>query len=77
MILADDDRAILDLERLWWRYAGAKAAAIHERFGCTEAAYYARLNALLDDPATHAHDPQLLTRPRRLPDQRRAARQAS
>jgi hypothetical protein len=33
--LTDLERAVLDFERSWWKYEGAKDAAIRERFGCS------------------------------------------
>ena len=66
-------RAILDLERGWWRVAGAKEDAIRERLDLSPSRYYELLGALLDDEAAMAHDPMLVRRLRRL----RAARQRS
>lgn len=60
----------LDFERGWWKYAGAKEAAIRERFDESSTRYYQRLNALIDTPAALAHNPMLVRRLRRL----RAAR---
>lgn len=68
--LSDTERAILELERSWWKYPGAKETAIMERFGLTATRYYMTLNVLLDRPAALAHDPLLVRRLRRL----RAAR---
>lgn len=64
-------RAILDFEREWWRYAGAKEHAIRERFGLSTTRYYQLLNRIIDDDAALAYDPMLVRRLRRL----RAARQ--
>ena len=71
--LDDRSRAILDLERGWWRVAGAKEDAIRDRLGLSPSRYYELLGALLDDEAALAHDPMLVRRLRRL----RAARQRS
>lgn len=30
--LSDRDREMLELERLWWKYAGAKEQAIRDKF---------------------------------------------
>jgi hypothetical protein len=65
------DREILAFERQWWRYAGAKEAAIRERFGMTATRYYQVLNALVDRPEALVADPLLVRRLRRM----RAARQ--
>lgn len=70
------DAALLAFERGWWKYAGAKEAAIRDTFGISATSYYARLNQLLDDPAALAADPLLVHRLRRLRDQRRSARSA-
>jgi hypothetical protein len=70
-ILPARDRDILAFERQWWRFAGAKEAAIRERFGMTATRYYQVLNALVDRPEALATDPLLVRRLRRM----RAARQ--
>jgi hypothetical protein len=62
---------MLAFERQWWRYAGAKEAAIRERFGMSATRYYQVLNALVDRPEALAVDPLLVRRLRRM----RAARQ--
>jgi hypothetical protein len=62
---------MLAFERQWWRYAGAKEAAIRDRFGMSATRYYQVLNALVDRPEALAVDPVLVRRLRRM----RAARQ--
>jgi len=74
--LSERDAQILDFERQWWRYAGAKDDAISELFGLTATRYYQILNSLLDNPAALAHDPMLVKRLRRMRDQRQRARSA-
>lgn len=64
-------REIIDFERGWWRFAGAKEQAIREHFDLSTTRYYELLNALLDDEAALAYDPMLVRRLRRM----RAARQ--
>jgi hypothetical protein len=64
-------REILDFERSWWRFAGAKEQAIRDRFDLSTTRYYELLNALLDDSDALAYDPMLVRRLRRM----RAARQ--
>lgn len=64
-------REILDFERSWWRFAGAKEQAIRDRFDLSTTRYYELLNALLDDADALAYDPMLVRRLRRM----RAARQ--
>ena len=65
------ERDMLAFERQWWRFAGAKEAAIRERFGMSATRYYQVLNALVDRPEALAADPLLVRRLRRM----RAARQ--
>lgn len=68
--LAERDRAILDFEREWWRYAGAKEQAIREHFDMSPTSYYRALNELIDQDTAMAYDPMLVKRMRRM----RAAR---
>ena len=74
--LTDRDREMLELERLWWKYAGAKEQAIRDKFDMTATRYYQILNALIDSEAALAHDPLLVKRLRRLRSQRQRQRQA-
>src|SRR3954451_4925102 len=71
VMLPAREREMLAFERQWWRYAGAKEAAIRERFGMSATRYYQVLNALVDRPEALAVDPLLVGRLRRM----RAARQ--
>ena len=71
VILPAREREVLAFERQWWRYAGAKEAAIREQFGMSATRYYQVLNALVDRPEALAVDPLLVRRLRRM----RAARQ--
>lgn len=64
--LSDRDRAILDFEKKWWRYPGAKEQAIRDELGMPATRYYQLLNALLDRPEALVHDPMLVRRLRRL-----------
>ena len=68
-----DDRArhILDFEREWWKYAGAKEQAIREHFDLSPTRYYQLLNRVIDDERAQGYDPMLVKRLRRL----RASRQ--
>jgi|ERR687891_1210313 hypothetical protein len=74
--LTERDRAILDFERQWWKYAGAKEQAVRDSFGMPATRYYQVLNALIDRPAALAHDPMLVKRLRRLRSARHTARSA-
>ena len=65
------ERDMLAFERQWWRVAGAKEAAIRERFGMSATRYFQVLNALVDRPEALAADPLLVRRLRRM----RGARQ--
>ena len=48
--LSDRDREILEFERQWWKYAGAKETAVREKFDMSSTRYYQVLNALIDRP---------------------------
>ena len=74
--LSDRDRAILEFERQWWKYAGAKEQAVRDLFDMSATRYYQVLNGLLDDPAALAFDPMLVKRLRRLRSSRQRARTA-
>jgi hypothetical protein len=74
--LTDQEQAILDFEQQWWKYPGAKATAISERFDMTSTRYYQVLNHLLDQPAAMAYAPMLVRRLLRLRDQRVVQRSA-
>jgi hypothetical protein len=54
--LSERDCEILDFERQWWKYAGAKEQAVRERFEMSTTRYYQVLNALIDRPEALAHD---------------------
>ncbi|WP_460697491.1 DUF3263 domain-containing protein [Nocardia thraciensis] len=67
---------ILDFERKWWKYAGAKEEAIRELFAMSATRYYQVLNAVVDKPEALAADPMLVKRLRRLRASRQKARAA-
>ena len=71
--LTERERAILDFERQWWRYAGSKEQAVRELFDMSATRYYQVLNALIDRNEAVEYDPMLVKRLRRL----RASRQRS
>jgi Protein of unknown function (DUF3263) len=75
-VLDERDRAILEFERQWWKYAGAKEQAVRDLFGMSATRYYQVLNALIDRPDALAHDPMLVKRLRRLRASRQRARSA-
>ncbi len=74
--LSSRDEQMLDLERQWWKYAGAKEQAIRDKFDLSAVHYYQVLNALIDTEAALAYDPMLVKRLRRLRLSRQQARSA-
>ena len=74
--LSERDAAILDFERQWWKYAGAKEQAVREKFDMSATRYYQVLNALIDRPEALEHDPLLVRRLRRLRATRQRQRSA-
>jgi hypothetical protein len=74
--LSERDRSILDFERQWWKYAGAKESAVREKFDMSSTRYYQVLNALIDRPEALEHDPLLVRRLRRLRATRQRQRSA-
>lgn len=74
--LSDRDAQILSFERQWWKYAGAKEAAIRELFDMSATRYYQVLNTLIDEPAALAAEPLLVKRLRRMRSSRQRERSA-
>jgi hypothetical protein len=74
--LSDRDLRILEFERQWWKYAGAKEQAMREKFEMSATRYYQALNALIDRPEALEADPMLVKRLRRLRASRQRARSA-
>lgn len=74
--LSDRDRRILEFERQWWKYSGAKEQAVKELFEMSPTRYYQVLNALLDNPAALPVDPMLVKRLRRMRSVRTRERSA-
>jgi len=74
--LSDRDLRILEFERQWWKYAGAKEQAMREKFDMSATRYYQALNALIDRPEALEADPMLVKRLRRLRATRQRARSA-
>ena len=64
--LSERDGEILEFERHWWKYAGAKETAVREKFDMSSTRYYQVLNALIDTESALAHDPMLVKRLRRM-----------
>ena len=72
--LSDLEVRILDFERQWWKYAGAKDAAIKELFQISAKEYCELLNNLIDRPDAMAAAPLLIKRLRRLREARITSR---
>ncbi len=72
--LSDLEVRILDFERQWWRYAGAKETGIKEQFSLSTREYYELLNNLIDREDALAASPLLIKRLRRLREARVSAR---
>ena len=75
-VLSERDMRILEFERQWWKFAGAKEQAIREQFGMSATRYYQVLNALIDQPEALAFDPMLVKRLQRMRASRARARSA-
>ena len=74
--LTDLERRILEFERNWWRFAGAKESAIKELFDLSAPRYYQLLNDLIDRADALEAAPMLVKRLRRLREARMSARTA-
>jgi len=72
--LSELEVQILDFEGNWWRYAGAKEAAIKELFDLSAPRYYQLLHDLIDRDDALAASPMLVKRLRRLREARMATR---
>lgn len=67
------DLEILAIERRWWRSPGSKEQAVRGSLGLSVTRYHQLLNVLIDRPEALEHDPVLVTRLRRLRQERRSA----
>lgn len=74
--LSELECAILEFERQWWRYSGAKEQAIRDEFGLSATKYYQTLTLLLNKRAAMEFDPLLVKRLRRVRSSRQRARTA-
>jgi hypothetical protein len=74
--LSRRDRDILEFERHWWKYAGAKEQAVRDNFDMSSTRYYQVLNALIDRAEALEADPLLVRRLRRLRASRQRQRSA-
>ena len=75
--LSERDRAVLGFERQWWKYSGAKEAAIRELFDMSATRYYQLINSLIDTPEALECDPMMVKRLRRMRSSRQASRSAN
>ncbi len=73
-VLTDLENQILDFEKNWWRFTGAKESAIKELFNLSAPGYYQLLNDLIDRDDALASSPMLVKRLRRLREARMSAR---
>jgi hypothetical protein len=74
--LTELETRILEFERNWWRFAGAKESAIKELFDLSAPRYYQLLNDLIDRADALEAAPMLVKRLRRLREARMSARTA-
>ena len=72
--LTELELRILDFERQWWKFAGAKESAIKELFDMAPPAYYQLLNNLNDREDALIASPMLVKRLRRLREARTQSR---
>ena len=72
--LSELEVSVLEFERRWWKYGGAKDHAIRERFDMSATSYFQILNSLLDNPAALASAPMLVKRLSRIRTPRQRAR---
>jgi hypothetical protein len=75
--LTDLELRILEFERNWWRFSGAKESAIKDLFDLTPPAYYQALNNLIDRDDALLAQPMLVKRLRRLREARTTSRSTS
>jgi hypothetical protein len=71
--LTEREQQILQFEKQWWRFEGAKQQAIRSQLHLTPTRYYQLLNGLLDDPAALSAEPVVVRRLQRQRQARRAA----
>ena len=75
-VLSERDRAMLEFERQWWKFAGSKEEAIRQQFVMSGTRYFQILNDLIDRPEALTADPLLVKRLRRMRSSRQKARAA-
>lgn len=67
-MLSDEDRAILDFERVWAHQGGPKDRVIEMTLGLPAQAYYERLRRLVIGGSATSYDPLTVKRVLRLID---------
>ena len=72
--LSDLEARILEFEKQWWQYAGAKESSIRDLFQLSPSRYYEILNHLIDRDEALAAAPMLVKRLRRMREARLAER---
>ncbi len=72
--LSELESRILEFERQWWQYAGAKESSIRAIFEIPPSRYYEILNHLIDRDEALAAAPMLVKRLRRMREARLAER---
>lgn len=72
--MTEQDRAVIDFERTWWRESGRKDVVVRERLGMSATGYYRLLNQLLEKPEAMDYDPMVVRRLLRLRARRRRLR---
>lgn len=74
MALSEQERAVIDYERSWWKEPGPKETEIRSRLRMSPSRYYRLLTALIDSPEAYAYDPLVILRLRQTRHRRRRAR---
>jgi hypothetical protein len=72
--LSDLEARILEFEKQWWQYAGAKESSIRDLFQLSPSRYYEILNHLIDRDEALVAAPMLVKRLRRMREARLAER---
>ena len=75
--LSELEQRILEFERQWWQYAGAKESSIRELSSISPSRYYEILNHLIDREEALAAAPMLVKRLRRMREARLAERHSN
>jgi len=69
--LSEQERAVLDLERTWWKDGRNKAAAVRARLGLSLSRYNQLLSRLASNKDAEAYDPLVVARVRKAKADRR------